>query len=613
MSVINDVKERLDIVGVVSEYVALQKSGHNFKALCPFHAEKTPSFFVYPDRQSWHCFGSCGTGGDVFAFIMKKEGLDFGGALELLAQKAGVSLAPKRITSEDSRGERLRQINEAAARYYRDQLLNASQAQGARKYLERRGVSAKAAEDFQLGLSPDSWDMLKHHLMEQGYGEEELLAAGLVVEREGGGTYDRFRNRLMFPINDSRGQVVGFGARALDDSLPKYINSPQTAIFDKSGMLYGVDRAQGAMRGRNQAVIVEGYMDVIIAHQYGMNNVVASMGTALSARQVDIIKRFTTNLLFALDADAAGAEATLRDLEVALQASDRKATPVPNWMGVGSKLSAHIGVIYLPQGKDPDEVIKESPEAWERLVAGAIPMMDYLFEVVQGKVDLSRAEGKKAAAEQLLPRVSEIDDELEQELYLQKLSRLVGVDERTLARQAARLSSGTTTRKRRAKDETPASSPSVNLGDPLEEDCLALLLQQPELRELCAGLFPDDFQQAENRELFAVWCNAGDCESVRQALDDSLQEHLDSLLAKEFPPANQGQRERALADYLRRLWERRLRALKAHESSLISEGGEVDSEHLAELERQGLETNTKLKEIFNDAKRGRWKGFLGRR
>lgn len=213
-------------------------------------------------------------------------------------------------------------------------------------------------------------------------------------------------------------------------------------------------------------------------------------------------------------------------------------------------------------------------------------------------------------AEQLLPRIAEIEDDIERELYLQKLARLVGVDERTLARQAARLRGTANTNKRRV-EEIPVSSASITLGDPLEEDCLSLLLQQPELREQCQGLSPDEFQQAENREIFAAWLDAADLESLRQALDDSLQEHLDSLLARAFPLANRGQRERALADYLRRLRERRLRALKAHESNLISEGWAADSEQLAELERQGLEINTKLKEIFTDAKRGRWKGSLG--
>ncbi len=611
MSAIDDVKERLDIVGVVSEYVTLQKSGHNFKALCPFHVEKTPSFFVYPDRQSWHCFGSCGSGGDVFTFVMKKEGLDFGGALKLLAQKAGVSLAPRTVSPRNTKEERLRQINEAAARYYRNLLLHASQAEGAREHLESRGVSASSAEDFQLGFSPDSWDMLQRHLVGQGYEEAELLAAGLVVEREGGGTYDRFRQRLMFPINDPRGRVAGFGARALDGSLPKYLNSPQTAIFDKGGMLYGIDRAQGAIRGHGQAVIVEGYMDVIIAHQYGAKNVVASMGTALSARQVDVLKRFTANLALALDADAAGAEATLRDLEVALQASDRVATTVPDWLGASSKLSARIGIILLPQGKDPDEVILESREAWQRLVAEALPMMDYLFEAARARFDLSRAEGKRAVAEQLLPRIAELDGDIEQELYLQKLSRLVGVDERTLARQAARLRGGTTTRRRMTREETSTPSGRLILGDPLEEDCLALLLQQPELMERCAGLSSDDFEQAENREVYATWRGAADLDSLRRALDESLMEHLDTLLARVFPPADQRQRERALADYLRRLRERRLRALKAHESSLVAEGEVSDLEQVAELERQGLEVNTQLRDIFTDAKSG--KSLLERR
>ena len=235
MSVIDEVKQRLDIVELVSEYVSLQKSGRNFKALCPFHAEKHPSFFVFPERQSWHCFGACGTGGDIFSFTMKKEGLDFGQALRLLAEKAGVTLvAPSSVEkgAEAEKRDRLFRIHEAAAEYYHYLLLNASAGKTARDYIAQRGLSSQTIKNFQLGFSPEGWEALEQYLVGKGYEEAELVAAGLVLERDGGGSYDRFRNRLMFPIRDVQGNVLGFGARALDESLPKYLNSPQTLIFD---------------------------------------------------------------------------------------------------------------------------------------------------------------------------------------------------------------------------------------------------------------------------------------------------------------------------------------------------------------------------------------------
>ncbi|GAG15879.1 unnamed protein product, partial [marine sediment metagenome] len=257
--------------------------GRTFRALCPFHSEKHPSFFVYLEQQSWHCFGACNTGGDIFSFIMKKEGIDFGEALRLLAQKAGVTI-PSRFEQDTGKEERERlyQVDQAAAQYFHNLLLNSPAGEKARSYLDSRGLSPKTIADFQLGFSLNSWDALKQYLMERGYTESELLTAGLVIEAEAGETHDRFRNRLMFPIHDIRGRIVGFGARVLDDSLPKYLNSPQTLVFDKSSCLYGINLAAAAIRQQNLAVIVEGYMDVITAHQNGFNNVVASMGTSVT-------------------------------------------------------------------------------------------------------------------------------------------------------------------------------------------------------------------------------------------------------------------------------------------------------------------------------------------
>jgi len=288
MSVIREVKQRIDVMELVSEYVTLQKAGRNYKGLCPFHSEKHASFFVSPEQQTWHCFGACGTGGDIFSFVMKKEGVEFGEALRLLAEKAGISLRPRegrdRAAAEES--EELFAINEAAAEYYHHLLLSAKAGEAARSYLARRGMTPEIVKEFRLGCSPESWDAMKNYLIGKGYSERKIAQAGLVVEKEGGGSYDRFRNRLMFPICDVRGRITGFGARALDDSLPKYMNSPQTAVFDKSSILYGIDKAKSAIRKKDSVIIVEGYTDVMTAYQNGWQNVVGSMGTSLTEKQV---------------------------------------------------------------------------------------------------------------------------------------------------------------------------------------------------------------------------------------------------------------------------------------------------------------------------------------
>ncbi len=303
MNTAEDIKQRLDIVSVISEYVELGKAGRNFRGLCPFHTEKTPSFFVFPERQSWRCFG-CNEGGDLISFVMKKEGLDFGEALKLLAPRAGVILPEERQkTVEDELAPKLYQINEAAADYYHQLLLTSPVAAGARKYVEGRYLTPETVSQFRLGFSLDSWDGLKQHLQKQGYKEADLVAAGLAIAKEGH-TYDRFRGRLMFPITDPKGRVIGFGARALDDSTPKYLNSSESPVFAKNAVLYGVDRAVADIRKQGKAIIVEGYMDALTAHQNGFRNVVASMGTSLTENQIAILKSLTKHICLSLDADA---------------------------------------------------------------------------------------------------------------------------------------------------------------------------------------------------------------------------------------------------------------------------------------------------------------------
>ncbi|PIU57058.1 MAG: DNA primase [Chloroflexi bacterium CG07_land_8_20_14_0_80_51_10] len=557
MNIADEVKQRLDIVSVISDYVRLEKSGRNVKGLCPFHTEKTPSFFVFPERQSWRCFG-CGAGGDLISFVMKKEGLDFGEALKTLAQRAGVALPQRKDKAfEDERSGRLYRINEAAAQYYHQLLLTSSAAQGARKYVEDRGLTAKTAEEFLLGFSLNEWEGLKQHLKKQGYSESDLVTAGLAIEKESR-TYDRFRGRLMFAIRNAKGQVVGFGARALDDSLPKYLNSAESPIFDKSSILYGIDRSKGAIREQGKVIIVEGYMDALTAHQNGFRNVVASMGTALTEKQIAMLKGLTTHICLSLDPDAAGDAATLRGIEVCRQALDRGARETPNWLGGPYELHAEINIISLPRGRDPDQVIRESPEEWQSLVKGAQPLMDYLFEVAAKKFDLARPEGKSQVSEQLLPLIAEMKDSVEREVYLGKLSRLVGLSEKTLVGMAARLHK---TKSEKAKKRgADVLRPIPQTGDQLEEYCLCLLLKYPPLRNMAENLTPDHFEHSENREVFVAWQSSQAADEIWENLDAALHEYLQALINRQRPPLDKKEQEQALADCIRRMEERRLRA-----------------------------------------------------
>jgi DNA primase len=586
MSVIAEVKQRLDIVDFVSEYVTLQKAGRNFKALCPFHSEKHPSFFVFPAQQSWHCFGACGTGGDIFAFVMKKEGIDFGQALRLLAQRGGINLGPREASSkvEDEKKERLFQINEAATEYYHRLLSSTKAGEAARNYLAKRKVKRETIKEFRLGFSPDAWEIIKNYLVGKGYTEKELVEAGLIIEKEEGGSYDRFRNRLMFPICDIQGRVTGFGARVLDDSLPKYINSPQTFIFDKSSILYGIDKAKSAIRKKSLVIIVEGYMDVLTAHQHGWQNVVASMGTSLTGKQVEGIKRLTNNITLALDADLAGEEATLRG-EAILAYSN-----------------AEANVILLPPGKDPDEVIRGDPALWQKLVEQAIPIMDFAFQSVISKIDVNKAKDKSLAVQKLLPTIYKIKDPQQKFHYVEKLARALKIERSNLVSALEKLK--TVNKKPQLNKPAEQSRLARQLvSSPIEEYCLALLLQYPELRPLAGELSPEHFESTENREVFVKWKQSSDISDIESQLDTSLLEHLYYLVNKNFPPAIQESEQARhfdLADSILRLKEELSRKLETEKEAMLEierEKGGISSE-LSKLEEQGIKSGQQLQDIF---------------
>jgi DNA primase len=585
VTVISEVKQRLDLVEVVSNYVSLQKAGRYLKGLCPFHSEKHPSFFVYPEQQTWHCFGACATGGDVFAFVMKKEGLDFRQALRFLAQKAGVDVSQLEGSTETKgkEKERLFQINETAARYYHHLLLNTRAGETARNYLARRKVSLETVRDFLLGVSPDGWEIVKNYLRDKGYAEQELINAGLVIEGESG-TYDRFRNRLVFPICDIDGHVVGFGARALDDSLPKYINSPQTAVFDKGSLLYGIDKARTAIRKENLVVIVEGYMDVLAAHQCGWQNVVGSMGTSLTEKQVDIVKRLTSRVALALDADIAGEEAILRGGTIL------------------SHSNAEAKVVLLPSGKDPDEIINEDLTLWQRLVQEAVPILDFAFQSVLSKVDTSSARGKSLAVQKLLPALAETRDPVQRSHYMRRLAQQLRIEESAIKaawQEFRRMGRRWQHRGIAERSELAVHSASSRL----EEYCLTLLLRYPELRPLAQELCPEHFEHTENKEIFARWQQCQSNAELGRNLDPSLSEHLHYLMSKPLPPGVEQSEQKRQLDFincalrLQEAWARRLERAKQALLEAEREKGGTGSE-LFKLEELGIDSAKRLHEIF---------------
>ncbi|HJW89709.1 MAG TPA: DNA primase [Anaerolineales bacterium] len=548
MSSTEEIKARIDIVDLVTETVQLRRSGKNYTGFCPFHSNtRTPSFVVFPETGSWRCFGQCNEGGDIFRFVMKKEGWDFAETLRVMAERAGVELRQPTPAEQAAVEEHssLRAILEEAVTFYRHNLNNTPAGQVTLEYLrEKRSLKDETLEAFGLGYAPQSWDATLNFFQSRGASQEDLIACGLVVERESGegerGVYDRFRHRIMIPIRDERGRMTGFGARVLNpEDLPKFINSPQTALFDKGRLLYGLDRARKAIRAVDQVVIVEGYLDVIALHQAGFANAVSPMGTALTEAQLRLLKRFTRRMVLALDADAAGDKATLRGLEIARQALDRETEVAFDARGLlrhEGRLQADIRVSTLPPGKDPDEVVAEDPAGWERVIAKARPIVVHVMETLAAGQDLEDAKVKSAIAAQVLPLIEDIPDPVEREAYRQRLARLIRVDERALMGAVA-VPRGYPARRRPRKVEgmpRAVEGPSggeaallVTADDLLEAHCLSLLLRRPDmvyrvdrsLQERGLGrLVLDDFQSADHQVLLRL---------IEESLE---QDHAEPLL-----------------------------------------------------------------------------------
>jgi DNA primase len=544
MTAIDEIKSILDIVDIVSETVKLRHSGKNYTGFCPFHPNtKTPAFVVFPDTQTWRCFGQCNEGGDVFSFVMKREGWDFPEALRHLAERAGVTL--QEYTPEEQEqveeNEHLREVLSMAVTFFQHQLRHTDAGKEALDYLYGRKLNDETIDAFALGYAPDSWDALIQHMASRDITGEDLINAGLVIEREDGSIHDRFRHRLIIPIRDHRGRMAGFGGRILrPEDVPKYLNSPKTPLFDKGRLLYGLDMARREIRSKDQAVIVEGYLDVIGPYQAGFKNCVSPMGTALTDDQFRLIKRYSRNIILALDPDAAGKIATIRGIEIARENMPHEIDPNPyddpqqirTLLKAESRLRANIKVTTLPEGLDPDEIALDDPDFWAVLVEQAKPIIIHVMETLAAKKDIEDPKIKEEIAGQVLPLIEDVRGSVERVAYRQRLARLLKVDERALVQS---YSGGAPRRRRpyRRGQTFPAPNvypQSLTTGHrELEKNCIKALITDPTLlhfidrtfREFeLACLHTDDFTHTDIKEVFKV---------IKQALEQDQETPLDFI------------------------------------------------------------------------------------
>ena len=500
-----EIKSRVDIVDLVQSYIRLEKAGVNFRAVCPFHAEKTPSFFVNPARQIWHCFGGCSVGGDIFSFVMKIDGVEFPEALEVLARRAGIEL--KR---EDPRfiyeRKKLYEVSEAAAKFFQEQFVKNDSV---KKYMKERGVAKETLENFRVGFAPDGWRNLLEYLVGKGFKPEDIEKAGLAINRGQSQTgtrtvadsyrsesayYDRFRNRIMFPITDGNGRVIGFGGRIfkaassprlsalapLDSARgasngvnphmsavsteAKYINTPQTLLYDKSRVLYAFDKAKQEIRKKNECILVEGYMDAIMSHQAGFFNTIAVSGTALTDHQLRLLKRLTNVLISSFDADAAGEMATSRSLELA----------------GAYEFERKVAVIPKELGKDPADVVLKDPELWKKIVYNAKNVVEFYFERALQKFDQKSPSGKKEIARAVLPQLSHIDNEIERSHWMRKLSQTLEVSEQSIWQEFVKTQTDADSTRTVADSPRESVAEAKTRKQELEEKLLGMLLLHPQ-------------------------------------------------------------------------------------------------------------------------------------
>ena len=553
-SFLDELTARCPIEEVVADYVTLTAKGGNLWGLCPFHAEKTPSFSVSPDKHIFHCFG-CGKGGGVIRFVMEMESLSFPEAVRKLAARAGLEMPEEDQEAQRRRAHRRRllELNRAAARFYYETLKTPQGAPMLRYAQEKRRLTPAYIKRFGLGAAPDAWDSLIHAMAAQGYEKGELLEAGLAVAGKNGGVYDKFRNRLMLPVIDAAGDILGFTSRVMDDSAPKYLNTPETALFKKRGILYGINFAKLTKRGF--LLLVEGNLDVITLHQAGIDNAVATMGTALTIDHARLIGRYTHDLVLCYDNDAAGVEATQRAMTV-LRDTD-----------------FNVRVLQLPRRRtesgelvkqDPDDFIKfQGPAAFERLLAGSEDQTVYRLEVVAGKHDLTSNEGKVAYFKDIIPVLAGLPSAVEREIYAARVAKEVDISKESILHEVERHRKGQV-RQARRKEERAALTPTANIQPKdralryenprsarAEEGVIRLLFLDPTLLKLCGDLTPESFSVPLWGRLFGLIRDRGEEGVSPAALDGELTAGESDWLARMLQePQSLAEGRQAMADYM---------------------------------------------------------------
>jgi DNA primase len=544
---VREVAERLSIVEVVSEYVQLRRAGANYTGLCPFHTEKTPSFNVNPAREIFHCFG-CGAGGNAFSFIMKIEGLSFPEAVKLMARKTGIEIEERQLSQAEKQAQDERQtfqrINELTAGFYRSVLEQKPEGAAAREYLERRTARGEIAEAYRLGFAPDRSDGLVQHLKASGINMETALKLG-VVRKSDRGWYDQFRNRLMFPIRDTKGSVIAFAGRVLDASLPKYINSPESPLYHKSSVLFGMDLALPSIRTEKSVIIVEGYFDHLALYRAGIRNVVATCGTALTATHVGMIKRHADRVYTLFDSDKAGKNATIRSMELFLE----------------QRIPAYV--IALPAGDDPDSFLSTNTlEAFQERRSKARPAFDFFVRSVLAQTPPDSVDNKVRIIDELLPRFKKIADPVERDLYEKEICRLLGI---TIHAFRKRMGGMELT----ARDTGGGQTQAAQKGDPTQETLLALICGYPEARTEVSksgiqNLFEGDYLELA-RLVLDTMANNDNAQALSHLLDSievpDIRELLSRMLVSEARMADVNWRT-VLDDCIRSIEKKALRSIR---------------------------------------------------
>ncbi len=540
-SIVNEIRDKVDIAEVISGYIPLKRAGRNFKANCPFHHEKTPSFMVNPDKQIYHCFG-CGEGGNVFTFIMKQERMEFPEVVRMLAEKTGVVIPESTKESREKAGiaEQIYKVNSDALLFFHGNLLKNPEALG---YLRKRGISDKSISEFKIGLSLNSWDALLNFLRTKGYDESIISQAGLILSKEGSRSYyDRFRQRIMFPVFDIRNNVIGFGGRVLDNTQePKYLNTPETPVYLKGKNLYGLNFSKGFIRDMDSAILVEGYLDFITPFQFGIKNIIASCGTALTSDHVRLVRRFSENIIVVYDPDKAGELATLRSLDILVSEG------------------VNVKVVRLPEGFDPDTFVKENgPDVFNDLTKNAKGLFDYKLGVLYTKFDKSKPEDKIKIINEMLPTITKITNEILKSEYLKRLAQSLNIEESMLVKEMKK-----TKRDYEFIPEKKNIEKKVFVINPVEKHLLSLMFEDSKFIERAKSeLSLDDFDDLEVKKIISFmfnykfeYSNLKADNLINHFKDEDAANIIAEIASSEIPHSD---KEKCFNNYIQRIKEKSL-------------------------------------------------------